>query len=313
MRILFVSHTPKKDIKLYKGSHLIASHNFKKMGHKVEHVCREDWTKFFKIYNKFKPEVIIFVGVTAGAIALLKKFRLINCKTVFHWGDNYVEIMGKKYGENIIGFLENCAVKYSDIVLTMSKYRLERGIKEFNKVQDKNIFYLPQGYNPLFFRNSKKIKLPGKNNIKIVYAGELCKGKGFGNFLDKFEKLDNVDLILLGSELFKELPKDKENIFYIGWVTPNKVYSYLKSADFLLVTEDNDSSLKLFEYQLLGKPVLVPKGRISKYLDLKNNVYYNSFQDIKKIMYREYNFEKQKIDSWEDIGKKYMKIIRRSQ
>jgi len=309
MKILFISHTLKKDINLYKGSHLIASHNFKEMGNKVKHVCREEWFSFFKIYNKFRPDIIISVGVTAGFIVWLKKLKLINCKTIFHWGDNYVEIMGEKWGKKIVRFLENSAVRYSDLVITISKYRLEKGIKEFKKIEGENIFYLPQGYNPSFL-NNPKIKLPGHNKIKIVYAGELFKEKRFGNFLEKFKKLRNVDLILLGAIRFKELPKDEKNIFYLGWISQEKVYSYLKSADFLLVTEDNDSSLKLFEYQVLGKPVLVPKGRISKYLNFKNNLYYTDFSDINKLIKNKYQLKKQKVNSWEEIGKKYLEIIK---
>ena len=60
------------------------------------------------------------------------------------------------------------------------------------------------------------------------------------------KKILNVDFIIIGLDANQKYPESKGNIFYLGWKEPEDIYSYLVSADFLLVTEDNDSSLKAF-------------------------------------------------------------------
>ncbi|MBU0760103.1 MAG: hypothetical protein KJ858_00260, partial [Nanoarchaeota archaeon] len=114
---------------------------------------------------------------------------------------------------------------------------------------------------------------------------------------------------LVGGVENGEKTKNTQNSFYLGWKEPNEVYGHLLSADFLLLTEDNDSSSKLFEYQVLGKPVLAPRGKISKYLDFKNNLYYDGFLDISKLIKTKKKFKPQKIKAWDELSKKYLKII----
>jgi len=310
MKILFVHHYLREKLHDFRGSIPILAQLFEKKGHNIKHIAKKEWSNFFNVYREFKPDMIITCGPIGGIIAIFKRVGLIKCKVVFHWGDNYAEIMGQKWGKNVISFLENSAVKYSDIVITISKYRLERGIKKFDKVDKKNIFYLSLGYNPKFLASAKKIKLPGKNKTKIVYAGEIAHTKNFDKIDELFNKLNNIDFIIIGS---KECADEKThpNVFYLGFKPPKEVYSYLKSSDFLLVTENNDSSLKLFEYQVFGKPIFVPRGRISKYLSLKNNIYYNDFSEIPALIKHPKKFKPQKIKTWGQISNDYLQIIQK--
>jgi len=309
MRILFIHHSLKKNINKFRGSINIYSQLFKKNGHKVEIIPREGWSAFFKKYNSFKPNIIITCGPIAGFIALFNKLGLIKSKLIFHWGDNYEETANERWKRYFLRFLEELAVKYSDIIISISRYRLERGINEFNKKENKNIFYLPMGYNPNFLKKAKRIKLPGKNKIKVVYSGELSRVKKYPELKKAIEKLKKIDFVLVGGVENGEKTKNTQNSFYLGWKEPNEVYGHLLSADFLLLTEDNDSSSKLFEYQVLGKPVLAPRGKISKYLDFKNNLYYDGFLDISKLIKTKKKFKPQKIKAWDELSKKYLKII----
>ncbi len=310
MKILFISHSPKEAIWKYVNSHIIHSINFKRMGYTVSHIPREDWSKISLMCRNFKPDVIISLGVIAGIVAWLRKLHLIKVpQLIYYWADNYEEIMNDKYSKWLIRFLEKSAVKYSDKVISISKYRVERGIKEFGKIKGENIFYLEQGYNKRFLNNAKSKSLPGTNKIKVVYCGGLTKSKGFPQIEDLMNKIFNIDFIIIGNDANKKYPKSKGNVFYLGWKKPEDIYSYLISADFLLVTENNDSSLKLFEYQVLGKPVLTPRGRISKYLNLSNCLFYNNFLEIKKLVKTSRKFQPQRIKTWEELSKEMLEII----
>jgi len=312
MRILFISHSPKEEISWkYTNSHMIHSKNFKALGHDVAYVPKEDWAKITFIIKNYQPDVVITLGVIAGTVAWLRKLHLIKIpKLVYYWADNYEEIMGESHGKRLVRFLERSAVKYSDKVISISKYRVERGIKEFKKTEGKDIFYLEQGYNKEFLTNAKPKLLPGENKIKVVYCGGLTKSKGFPQIENDIKDISNIDFIIIGDDVNRKHPENKKNIFYLGWKDREDVYSYLISADFLLVTEDNDSSLKLFEYQVLGKPVLTPRGKISKYLNLNNCLFYNNFSEIKDLIKTDQKFTPQKIKTWEELSNEMLEIIK---
>ena len=313
MRILFISHSPKEEISWkYTNSHMIHSRNLKNLGHEVAYIPKEDWKKITFMVRNYKPDVIITTGVIAGTVAWMKKLHLIKCKQlIYYWADNYEEIMGETHGKRLVRFLEKSAVKYSDKVITISKYRLEKGKKEFGKVEGKDIFYLPLGYNKTFLNNAKPQILPGSNKIKAVYCGGLTKSKGFPEIENEMEKISNIDFIIIGDDVDRKHPKDKLNIFHLGWKNPEDIYSYLVSANFLLVTEDNDSSLKLFEYQVLGIPVLTKRGRISKYLNMKNCIFYDNFSEVKELIKTSRKFSRQKVKTWEDLSYNMLDIIRK--
>ncbi|MFH1452234.1 MAG: hypothetical protein ABIF88_03620 [archaeon] len=308
MKILFIHHYERNNLNKFRGSIPIISQLIERKN-EVKHIAKNEWFHFFKTYNNFKPDVIVTCGPVAGIITLLYRCKLIGSTIIFHWGDNYSEIMGQKWGKRLISFLEKSAVKYSDAVISISKYRFEKAKKEFDKTPLKNLFYIPLGYNKLFLKKSKKLLLPGKNKIKVVYSGEISKSKKFDEINKFFSKLSNIDFIFLGPNENIVLQKNK-NVFYLGFKPPEEVYSYLKSADFLLITEDNDSSLKLFEYQVFGKPILAPYGRISKYLKLENNLYYHNFLDIPSLIKTTKIFKPMAIFTWEEISDKYFKIIK---
>ena len=306
MRILFISHSPKEEISWkYINSHMIHSKNFKAAGHEVDYIPKEDWKKITFMIRNYKPDVVITLGVIAGAVAWLRKLHMIKIpKLIYYWADNYEEVMSDEHSKWLIKFLEKSAVKHSDKVISISKYRVERGIKEFGKIAGENIFYLEQGYNKEFLANTKSKTLPGVNKIKIVYSGGLTKSKGFP------QKISKVDFIIIGDDENSKYPKYKKNIFHLGWKEREDIYSYLISADFLLITEDNDSSLKLFEYQVLGKPILTPRGRISKYLNLKNCLFYNDFSEIGELVKTTRKFQPQRIKTWEELSNEILEIIK---
>ena len=172
MKILFISHSPRGEISWkYTNSHMIHSKNFKESGHDVAYVPREDWAKITFIVRNYKPDVVITLGAIGGTVAWLKRLHLIKIpKLIYYWADNYEEIMGEAHGKRLVRFLEKSAVKHSDKVISISKYRVERGVREFKKTNGKDIFYLEQGYNKEFLANAKQKQLPGKNKIKVVYC-----------------------------------------------------------------------------------------------------------------------------------------------
>ena len=55
--------------------------------------------------------------------------------------------------------------------------------------------------------------------------------------------------------------------------------------------------------------MLTPIGRISKYLDLKNCLFYDNFLDIKELIKTTKNFQPQRINTWDELSNKMLDII----
>jgi glycosyltransferase involved in cell wall biosynthesis len=312
MKILFIHHYKRENLGDYRGSIPILSQELEKKGHEVRHIAKKEWFGFHQIHKEFKPDIIVCCGQISGVFALLKRFWLIRTPIIFHWGDNYEEMQTKRWKKFVVGFLEKFAARHSDAVISISKYRYNKAITNYQRIENQDVFYIPLGYNPEFLKNAKKIPLPGTNKFKVIYAGEISNLKNFDRLKEIFGEPISVDFIILGPKEI-DLPTT-DNVFYLGFKKPEEIYSYYKSGDFILVTEDNDSSLKLFEAQVFGKPVLCPTGRIATGLNFHNNVYYTNFEDIEKLIQHigknNRAFTKTKIKSWSEIATEYEKILK---
>jgi len=296
------------------GSGDIIEYYFHKRGYKLDHIRREDWKNFWFRYRKFRPDIIMTSGPIGFLFTLLRKIGIIRVPVVHFWHDNYVETMGDKWGKTFIGFLESFIVKNSDAVITQSLYRYNR----CKKLGLKIFYYIPQGVHKALFKKFKKIKLPGRNKIKLLYTGTISKQKKVDKLIRAVNGKD-VDLILIGPEAsnyFRKISKD--NIYFLGLKRHKEIPSYLKSADILVLTEDNDSSLKFFEYAEVGKPILAPdRGRLkklSRYLKIRSEFYNfgNIMQKIKKSIKnkREFLNNSKKVKDWSEITEIYYKNLK---
>ena len=139
MKILYISNNEEysyEEIKLRDRE----LYFFLESGHDILALGRYDFFRFYSLYKKFKPDLIISSWVPAGFIpALFKKVGLIKTP-IIHWWDEYYQIQMTNYPYLIVGFLERFTVKNSDVLTTASRYNELRGIN-----MNKKIFYIPHG------------------------------------------------------------------------------------------------------------------------------------------------------------------------
>jgi len=131
--------------------------------------------------------------------------------------------------------------------------------------------------NPVVLRNFpiapdfSKITLPKKEkeNDVVIFVGGMTEIRGIKELIIAFEKLDNIDLWLLGkfgSDAFERecrALKGWEKVNYLGVVSPQEIYGYIKLADIGIVTylpfPNHITALptKPFEYMAGGLPMLM--------------------------------------------------------
>ncbi|MFT6841466.1 MAG: hypothetical protein ACJASR_000227 [Psychroserpens sp.] len=133
-----------------------------------------------------------------------------------------------------------------------------RKLKEFNR----RSFMINHGV--ILENNNSKTILPGKNKIKCLYAGNLDIKYIDWELLHKLFLLHTeIDFILCGSLENNETIAEIENVYYLGIVQSNKLLSYYKAADLLLLTylnrkypEQLANPHKLMGYLASGKATL---------------------------------------------------------
>ncbi len=312
MKILIVSGTDKRFNKDIPMRWYMLPYHFAKQRHKVRYVIKKEWWKVPFIYWSFKPDVVIGVGLFAFIPAVMKKLRVLRKPLVFDWNDVYHEVMGIKHNPAKISYIEYYCAKNSDLVLTPSKF-----LEHKCKLLDINTSFIGHGCD-LKFTNTKKTKLPGKNKFKAFYVGEISKYKGVFDLVKSVEKLPYIDLCIAGPNKLVNY-KTKDNIHFLGKINHDDLPKYLNSADTLILANDQDSALKMYDYIKAGNCILAKKGRISYILDHNYNVY--TSEDLGKGLLHLYNNKKLRLElkknikkikvlSWDDITKKYISKIK---
>lgn len=286
-------------------------YEFKKKGHDVEYTTKNEWLFFYLKYLKFKPDIIICVGVFGAFVAFLKKIRLIRKPIVNDWTDDWAEIMGEKYGYKRIAFLERFMLKNADLITTPSKYR-----EKITKKNKWKVVFRPHGTD-MDFTDVKPVRLSGK--FKIVYAGDMADSKRLDLLINAVSNLD-CELYLIGKPNLKLESIAGRNVHFLGPKLPEELPSYYLAADILAITMDNDSSLKIQEYIKSGKPILARQGRLNNIFKHKKNAYLAS--DFKKGILELMNnkkllnkialgSQKIRVHSWEEVAGLYLELIQK--
>jgi len=309
MRIQIISHNQEKNPDTMKMRWHWLPLYFEEFGHEVDHVLKQDWKYFYLRYLRFKPDVLISIGPIAFMPSLLKKMRLIRAPHVHDWTDDNVDINGKEHGITKMALYEYFTVDNADYITTPSIYRKERC-----DLWGKNVFYIPHGVDRDFDRK-EPAKLGG--NVKILYAGEQSERKRVDKLIEAVKYLD-CDLYLFGktNENFKY--KASDNIHFMGLVNQKDLPSYLKAADILVLTMDNDSCLKMFEYIKAGKTILGIRGKLNYFLTNMENAYLTDdlARGIRALINDEElrsrlkeNIKKIQVKTWEDVAEDYLNFL----
>ena len=289
---------------------------FRDMDVDLDIVYKKDLKFFCLRYLKFRPDVVLTVGPVPGAVAAFyKKIGLVRVPLVHDWTDDYVDMFGASHGIFRSGLLEYFTIQNSDIIVSPSKFRETRC-----KMINKKVKYIPHGVNAGFDK-VKKRELGGKGKVKIVFAGVITRLKGTDKIAKAVNGLD-CDLHLFGrindnhfpTELFKT-----PNVHFHGLVNHKEMPGYIKAADILVITADDDCTLKMFDYVKAGKCILSIRGRACYFLTHGVDAYITDdlrgglMELIKNKKLRtklSKNVKKIKIRTWNEIAEEYINFLR---
>lgn len=170
------------------------------------------------------------------------------------------------------------AAKTADICFAVTNQILKR-LQQYNE----STYFINHGYN-VKAQPGTRVTLPGKNTIKIVYAGNLSM-----QYLDweilftAAQSLEDADFVFIGPNKehstpdehhskFKEQLFGLKNVFAPGKVEAGILSLYYKEASILIVAyqeeyqEEQSNPHKMMEYLGSGKPIVATKTKEYKLL-----------------------------------------------
>ncbi|MEQ9006987.1 MAG: glycosyltransferase, partial [Ekhidna sp.] len=157
-------------------------------------------------------------------------------------------------------------------------------------------------FNPRTFKISHALnigeadviaKLPGKNKVKALYAGNLAMKHLDWQILYQASKQNiDLDFVFIGSggsilaaynstHVWKEKIMNLDNVFFLPPVSSDEIHSYLNAADILMVAyqqkhhKDQTDSHKILEYLNTGNPIVATFTAEYEGRNLLNMVYQN--------------------------------------
>lgn len=238
----------------------------------------------FKNLIRFKPDYIHAHDLPMMPIAIVfgKLFRI---PIIFDMHENYPDAL--KYFEkkgliNLIfknfwlaKYLEKICVRFSDSIIVVVEENKKR--LEMLGVSPNKIFVVSNTVDiETFNTKSSNFSMVEKYAEKflIVYSGGVSPDRGLGTPIRALKYFDDnfssVHLIIIGNgpsvpDLKRiALEQDVENkVEFIPWPGHDNIADYLNQANILIIPQPNNEFInttvphKLFEYMLIGKPVLV--------------------------------------------------------
>jgi hypothetical protein len=284
MRILFVTHTiPEHWKNKYGWTYRIGL--LRELGAEIRCVEKKEWTKIWKIHDEFMPDIIVGIGPITLIPIILKKLGKIPEPIVFDWNEEYPEIMSKY---PLIRQVQEYIIKHTDFITTPAISRFSRARQE----RDECLIHLWQQTTGEY--TEERVKLIGQ--INAVYIGEQSDTKGTNKIIAAASETPAITYYLIGKVNQEYAIQATDNVIFVGELSHDEVYKYINAADFCILTQDNDSAIKLFEYYRAKKPIVGIDGinimYHSSYIylmkDLKNLKYYSpewfEFQQKKELV-----------------------------
>ncbi|MEM2970747.1 MAG: glycosyltransferase, partial [Candidatus Bathyarchaeia archaeon] len=202
-----------------------------------------------------------FLGGFAGAV--LK--RALGKPFVYDYIDPYTELAGQG-PLGVYAFIERKLPQLADLTVCVSYYLKEKA-KFFGS---KRTELIPNGFDPNWLSLSiKPHKISLEKRKKVLFVGQI----GMSRILleSAFYLSPEVLLVILGSGIeekqimnFVKTSGLEKRVLFLGYVPHDNVPSLITSSDICVDTSGVETSLKLIEYGVFGKPVIALEGPVTR-------------------------------------------------
>jgi len=196
--------------------------------------------------------------------------------------------------------LEKKVLRASSRIIVTSRKTKELILRRFKFLQYNDITILPHGFDPADLEDDPKFHIDKSKRLQFAHAGVFYADRTPKHFLQAMKEVitnrpqlkDQIELVLIGNlqdeyiKMIKSLGLEG-NVTITGYLDHKHCIGYLKSADILWLTLNNDkqSPGKMYEYLGLRKPILacVPEGFVRQTLEETGSAFIVNPTDVKEI------------------------------
>lgn len=268
-----------------------------------------------------KPDIIHFHNIGPAMFSPLAKLFGIKVVLTYH-SANYEHKKWGKFAKLLLRISEKIALTYSDTIIFVNKFQLQKSIPKYHK----KYVYIPNGI-PSIQPSSKTNFLQSlglERNKYILAVGRITPEKGFDILIKAFSKIDTKHkLVIAGgvetevnyfNELKNMLPP--ERVIFTGYTTGENLNQLYSNAAFFVLSSRNEGfPIVLLEAMAYQLDVLVSDIPATHLIKLEDNDYFKLDDEsslIKGIIHKIQNITHRKYDlsnfKWHTIAEKVYTI-----
>ncbi|MBS7614532.1 glycosyltransferase [Candidatus Bathyarchaeota archaeon] len=218
------------------------------------------------LLKSFRAEVIVGDGFWGGLAGMMLR-NITGIPFVYDYSDSYIESAGMG-PLNIFFLLERLIPRSAGLTITVN-YGLAEKARSFGA---RNVEIVTHGFEPDLFLTRHKPEKPEKHAKTALYISQLTKQPGMEILAEAVRMVpDNVSFVLVGpildTKYFRSLIADadlKKKIILTGRVPHEEIPRHISNSDICLFLDSTETSLALFEYAAMGKPIIAFRGPVER-------------------------------------------------
>lgn len=268
-----------------------------------------------------KPDLVHFHNIGPALFAPIIKLGKIPVVLTYH-SPNYEHDKWNSIAKKILLFCEKTALKYSDKIIFVNKFQMQRFPEE---IRNKSI-YIPNGINiPEKSPNTDYLEELGiEKNKYILSVGRITPEKGFDTLIKAYNKAEKAGykLVIAGgvefeSSYMNELKKlSTEDVIFTGYVFGDKLAQlYTNAGLYVLASKNEGFPLVLLEAMSYDLDPIVSDIPATHLVDLSSDNYFNKDNEdelAEKISQRLLTASNKKYDlsgfNWNKVAEDTAKI-----
>lgn len=218
----------------------------------------------YGILEDFKPDIILFHGMSAWELLTIKKYVKKNCVKLFI--DNHANYLNSAQGRFSLYVLHKLFYKnilrqvlpYTQQVLCVGFREMEFA-KTLYGVGEEKLKHYPLGGNIIsddeYLKRREKTRNElriGKNELVFLHSGKMNKAKMTDQLVKEFKKINEKDWhLLIAGSLLEDIKVDVEQVLnqdnrisYLGWKSAEELVDLMCASDVYLQPGSPSSTLQ---------------------------------------------------------------------
>ncbi|MEM2129661.1 MAG: glycosyltransferase [Candidatus Bathyarchaeia archaeon] len=217
----------------------------------------------YVLAEHFDPDIILGEGFWGGLAGVMLK-KVLRKPLVYDYIDRYIEIVGQGPLKTF-ALIESKIPRVADLTICASYYLEEKA--KYYKAKLTEV--IPNGFDPAWLSTrARRYEISDRRKI-VLFVGQI--GMSMILLQSAFFLSPDILLIIAGSGVGEEKVKRfvktcglEGKVLLLGYVPHDQIPNLIMSSHVCVDTSGVETSLKLIEYGVFGKPVVAFEGPVTR-------------------------------------------------